>query len=129
MVHDDLVGRQRDQRAARHGVVRHEHRDLRLVLADRPGDLHGREHEPARRVQDDVERHVVVRHLDCAQNILGVVDVDVAHEREAQQPHGLLPVHQQDHARAPLGFELRDLARAHRIHHAAGARRAAAPRT
>ena len=68
-------------------------------------------------MQNEVERHIVVRHLDGAQHLLGVVDVDVAHEREAEQPHGLLPVHQQDHPRVPLPLELRDLARAHRFEH------------
>jgi hypothetical protein len=49
---------------------------------------------------------------------LRVLDVDAANEREAEQPHRLLAVHQEDYARAALALQLRDLARAHRVHHA-----------
>ena len=84
LAHDDLVGRERDQRAARHGVMGYEDRDLGLVIADRPRDLRRREHQSARRMEDDIEGDIVVRHLDGAQNVLGIVDVDVAHERKAQ---------------------------------------------
>ena len=69
-------------------------------------------------MEDDVERHIVVGHLDGAQHLFGVVDVDVARNRKAEEPHRLLAVHEQDHAGVPLALQLRDLARAHRIQHA-----------
>jgi len=56
--HHDLVGGERDQRAAGHRHVRHEHGDARLVTAQRARDLQGRGHLAAGRVQDDVERPV-----------------------------------------------------------------------
>src|SRR5438128_949165 len=37
--HDDLVGGERDQRAARHGIVRHKDGDPALVLGDRTRNL------------------------------------------------------------------------------------------
>ena len=58
-VHDDLVGGQGDQRAAGHGVVRHEDGDPSAMAAQRVGDLVGGEHEPAGRVQDQVDGRVV----------------------------------------------------------------------
>jgi hypothetical protein len=88
------------------------------VVANRLRDLQRRKHQPARRMEDEVKRHVVVRHLDGAENVFGIIDVDVAHYRKAEQPHRLLPVHEQDHARVSLTFELRDLARAHGLQHA-----------
>ena len=50
--HDDLVGREREERAARHRVVRHEHGDLPAVALEGVRDLAGRQHEPAGRVDD-----------------------------------------------------------------------------
>jgi len=80
--------------SARHGVVRDEDGDLGLVIADRLRDLQCSQHQPARCVQDEVEWHVFVGHLDGAKNLFRVVDVDVARNRKAEEPHGLLPVHE-----------------------------------
>jgi len=57
-------------------------------------------------VKDEVDRHVGVRQLHGAHHRLGIVDVDVPHDREAEKIHRLLPVHEQDDAR--LSFELND---------------------
>ena len=43
-----------------------------------------REHKAARRVEDEVERHVDVRHLDGAQNVFGIVNVDVTRDWETE---------------------------------------------
>jgi hypothetical protein len=47
------------------------------VLTDSLGDLQRRKYEAARRVQDEVERHVGIGHLYSAKNLFGIVDVDV----------------------------------------------------
>ena len=116
--HHDLVGGQRNQSTARHGVVGHVDGAFGGVLLDRTGDLQGRQHEPARGMEHDVERHVAVGHLDRPQHRLGIVDVDVAHHRKAQKPHRLLAVDEEDHPRVPLLLDLGDLAGAHRLQHA-----------
>src|ERR1700730_3967519 len=98
-------------------MVRHKDRDLTLVLTESLGDLQRRKYEAARRVQDEVERHVWIGHLYGAKNLLGIVDVDVTCNRKTEQPHGLLSMHQQDHTRFALAFELRDLAHPHGLEH------------
>src|SRR5581483_5255572 len=42
------------------------------------------------------------------QHVLGVVDVDVAHEREAEEAHRLLAMHEEDHPRAALLLDARE---------------------
>jgi hypothetical protein len=64
-------------------MARHEDRDFRLVLTDRLRDLQRSKHETARGVQHEVDWHVDVRHLDGAQNVFGIVNVDVACNRKA----------------------------------------------
>jgi hypothetical protein len=98
--------------------MRHEHCNLRLVVADRTGDLDCGEHQAARRMQNDIQWHIGVRHVNGAENLFGVIDIDVAHEREPQEPHRFLPVHEQDDPRVTLSLQLRDFARAHRLQHA-----------
>ena len=99
-VHEDLVGGQRHERAARHGVVGHHHGDPAAVPLEGVGDLVGGQHEPAGRVQDQVDRHLVGSQADGAQHLLGVVDVDHAAEGDAEEPHRLLPVDHGHDARA-----------------------------
>ena len=41
--------------------------------------------------------------------------VDAARQRKAEEPHGFLPVDQEDHPRITLTFQERDLAAAHGI--------------
>ena len=50
--------------------MRHKGRDLRFVVANSVRDLKRSQDEAARRVQNHVQRHVVVGHLDGAQNVL-----------------------------------------------------------
>ena len=96
VVHDDLVRGQGDERAAGHGVVGHEDRHLGLVGLDGPGDLQAGQHQAARRVQHQVDGHVVVGQVDGADDFFGVVDIDVAENGEAEEAHRLLPVDEQD---------------------------------
>src|SRR6202045_4338745 len=117
LAHDDFVGGERDQRAAGHGVVGHKHRNLGLVLTDRLGDLQRRQYQTPRSVEDEVERYLGIRQLNGAQNLFGIIDVDVARDGKSEEPHGLLPMHQQDHPRFSLAFEFRDLAQPHGLKH------------
>src|SRR5882757_496270 len=117
LAHYDFVGGERDQRAARHGVVGHKDRDLALVLTDSLRDLQCRKYQTARRVENEVEWYIGIRHLDRTQNVFGIVDVDVAGNRKTEKPHGLLPMHQQDHPRFPFALELRNLADPHGLEH------------
>src|SRR5882757_7751583 len=117
LAHYDFVGGERDQRAARHGVVGHKDRDLALVLTDSLRDLQRGQDETARRVENEVEWHIGIRHLDRTQNVFGIIDVDVAGNRKTEKPHGLLPMHQQDYPRFPFALELRNLADAHGLEH------------
>ena len=58
--------------------VWHKDRAFRPVLTDRLRGLRRSKHETARRVEHEMVRHVRVRHLDRAQNVFSIVDVDVA---------------------------------------------------
>ena len=84
---------------------------------NRPRDLQRRKHQSAGGVEDDVERNVIVRHLDRSQQLFGIIDVDVTHERKSQKPHGFLPVHEQNHTGVSLLFQLANLACAHGLEH------------
>src|ERR1700675_684275 len=92
-------------------------RDPGLVLTDSLRDLQRREYKATRRVEDEVERHIGIRHLDGAQNVFGIVNVDVTRYWKTEEPHGLLPVHQQDHPRFSLALKLRNLAHPHSLKH------------
>lgn len=87
------------------------------MVANSLRDLKRSQHEAARRVQNHVERHVVVRHLDGAQNVLRVIDVDIAGQWKTEKPHRLLSVHQQNDPGIPASLQLRDLSRPHEVHH------------
>jgi hypothetical protein len=56
-------------------------------------------------MEDEIDGYVAIGHADGAQDLLGVVDVDIADERKSQQPHGLLPMNHHDHARATFALE------------------------
>src|SRR5258708_15015146 len=87
------------------------------MLTDSLRDLQCRKYETARRVENEVERHICIRHLDRTQNLFGIIDVDVAGNRKTEKPHGLLPMHQQDHPRFPFALEVRNLADTHGLEH------------
>src|SRR5437868_856371 len=95
----------------------HKDRDLALVLTDGLGDLQRCKDKTTRGVEHEIDRHIVVRHLDGAQNLFGIVDVDITCDRKTEEPHGLLPVHQQDNPRFSLTLDLRNLAGSHRLKH------------
>ncbi len=97
VAHGDLVGRQGDQRAARHRIVWDKHRDLPPVVANRPGNLQRREHQAAGRLEDQVEGHLGIGHVNRADHVFRILDVDIADDRETQQAHRLLAMHQEDH--------------------------------
>jgi hypothetical protein len=95
--HDNLDGRQGEQRAAAHGVVRHEDRHLRLVRVQRRGDLRGRQDESTWRVQDHVDGDVRIGQLNGPQHGLGVFDVDVTRDGTPEERHRLLAVDEPGH--------------------------------
>ncbi len=111
-VHHDLVRGERDQGAAAHRIVRHEHRHLPLSLDQRLGDLLRGEHQPARRVQDDVDRLLRGRQADGTQHGLGIVDADASRHRDAEQASAFLAVDHRDHPGIALALELAEGGRA-----------------
>jgi len=104
-IHHHLVGRQGQQGAARHGIVGDEDRHLALPVDQGVRDLLGGQHQPPGRVEDEVDGHVGWRQLDGPQDLLGVVDVDVASQRDAQQRHLLLAVDQGDDPAVTAGLQ------------------------
>jgi len=100
-VHHDLVGGERDQRAAAHRVVRNHSGDLAGVVGECARDLGRGEDQAAGRVEHHLDGAVVRRLADRAQDALGVVDVDIARDREPEQRHCLLPVDERDDGRLP----------------------------
>ena len=92
--------------------------DLSLVAAEGARDLQRRENEPSRGVENEVQRDIGIGHVDGPQHLLGVVDVDIAHDRKPEEFHRLLTVHEQNDAGVPVALQLRDLAHSHRIEQA-----------
>ena len=121
--HADFIRRQRNQRAARHGDMRHKDRHLAWMRLDGTRDLGCRDHHAAGGVQHDVQRHIRIGQLDGAQHLFGIVHVDIPHHRKAEETHGFLTVNQQDDARIALFFQLHDLPLAGRVQHAAAQQR------
>ena len=74
LVHQDLVGRQREHGPARHRVVRDDHGHLRRMAVKRSCDLLGRKHEAAGGMDDEVDRDGVRCQPDGAKHLLGVLD-------------------------------------------------------
>src|SRR5438094_6692719 len=61
------------------------------------------EDQAARSVDKKVDRHVRWGEPDGAQDLLGILDVDVASDRKSKEAHGLLAVDHRDEPRpAPL---------------------------
>ncbi len=61
-------------------------------------------------MKHQIDWDVRIRHANGAEDILGIIDVDIADDREPQPPHRFLPVNHYDHSRAALSLEARDLA-------------------
>ncbi len=91
-IHHDLRGGQRDQGSAAHGEVGNEHCDGSLPVRQGMGDLHGGQNKPPRRMNDEVDRGFGIGHLDRTQDLLGVLNVDVAKNGKTEKVHRLLPV-------------------------------------
>jgi hypothetical protein len=104
VTHDDLVGGQRQQGTAGHGVVRDEGSDLGGVARQRPRDLQRGQRQTTGRVQDQVDRLFRRGLVDRPHHFFGILDIDVAHERDAEQAHAFLAMHQQDNPAGTLGF-------------------------
>src|SRR5262245_51524653 len=97
-----LVGRQGNERPARHSVNGHIDGYLRRMCFHRAGDLHCRENQTARRVQDEIDGHVPGRLLDCGDDRLCILEVDVARLCEAEEAALLLTMNHGDDAAAVL---------------------------
>ena len=97
-VHDDLVGGDRDERAAGHGVVGDEDGDLALMTLERERDLLRGEDEAARGVHQEIDRHLRRGEPNGAQDLLGIFYVDVASDRKAEEAHRLLAMDHRDEA-------------------------------
>jgi hypothetical protein len=83
---------------------------VRGVVGQRRGDLARGDDHPPRRVEDDLDRLVVRRVGDRTQDALGVVDVDVADDREAEEVQRLLTVDEGDDRRLVLARDDRERA-------------------
>src|ERR1700682_3594284 len=85
--------------------MRHKDSDITFVLEHSARDLCRSQDKTARRVQYQVERYFRIGQVNGAQNFLAIVDVDVAEQRETQQTHRLLSMHEQDDTRLPLPLD------------------------
>jgi hypothetical protein len=119
-VHHDLVGGERDEGAPRHRVVRDEHGHPARVIAEGARDLLRGQHQPAGRVEDDVDGELGRRQPDSPQHLLGVLDVDVADDGKPEEAHRLFAVDQRDHATAPAPLQLLEEPEPRRLLHRAG---------
>jgi hypothetical protein len=68
-------------------------------------------------MQDYINRHVGIGKSDSPQDILGIVDVDIADDRKAEKTHSLLAMDHRDHAGVPLSLKTRDPAPASGLEH------------
>jgi hypothetical protein len=69
-------------------------------------------------MKDNVDWNVIIGYVNGAEDLLGVIDIDIANKRETQESHRLLPVYEQNYPRIPLTLQLRDLAGTHDFQHA-----------
>lgn len=106
LIHDDPAGGQGDQGSPRHGEMRDEDGDRSLAVRQGMGDLGRGQDESSGRMENQVDGRVRIRHLDGPENFFGVLDIDVAQHRKAEQAHGLLAVDHRDDLRAPRRLEM-----------------------
>ena len=104
-IHQDFISSQGQQRAAGHRIVRHKDSHLALMAGERIGNLLGGQNKTARRVQDEVNRQIWVGQFDGAQNLLGVLDVDVSRHGESEEGHAFLAMDQRNDSRGTPGFQ------------------------
>lgn len=87
----------------------HEDRHLGGVAEEGLGDLLRRKNEATWGVEDEVYGHVLVREADGPQDLLRVVNVDVAGDGDPQKAHRLLAVDEGDDPAFPPPLQLGDL--------------------
>jgi hypothetical protein len=75
-------------------------RACRFALAT----LRRSQHQSARCVQYQIQRHFRVGQLNGTDNFLAVVDINIAYQRKSQQTHRLLPINEQNDARVSFTF-------------------------
>ena len=102
LAHNDLVGGERDQCAARHGIVRHERSDLAFMFEYRARDLGRCQDQPSGGVEHQIQWNFRIRQMNRTEDLFTVVDVDVAKQRKTQEAHCLLSMYQQDNSRFAL---------------------------
>jgi hypothetical protein len=84
-IKDDLVGCERDHRPSAHRVVRNNGCDGPVVVGECRGDLARGQDETARRMKDDLDRAARRGLANRLEHALRVVEVNVTHERNAEQ--------------------------------------------
>src|SRR5206468_1537035 len=82
---------------------------LSLMALQRERDLLRSEDESSGRVNDQVDRHVRRGEPYRAEHLLGILDVDVARDREPQKAHRLLAMDHRDESRPPALLECVEL--------------------
>jgi hypothetical protein len=80
------------------------------MFAKGPSNLHCGKHQPSWRMKHQIDWDARIGHANGAEDILGIIDVDIADDREPQPSHRFPPVNHYDHSRAALSLEARDLA-------------------
>src|SRR5512142_345104 len=96
------------QGPAAHGIVGDEDGYGCLMADQRVRNLLGGEDEPARRVQDDIDRGIGRGQADGPEDLLRVFDIDIAGKRESKERERFLPVDEGDEARATFLFKRSD---------------------
>ncbi len=96
----DLVGGERDERAAGHGVDGNVDRHLARMRLDGTRDLHRRQHQAAGCMQDEIDRPLRRRLLDGGNDGLRILEIDVAGHGKSKQAALLLAMDHGDDPRA-----------------------------
>ena len=104
----DLVGRKCNQGPAGHCVDWDIDGHFGFVRFHRAGDLHRGQHEATRCMQYQIYRNVRGRLLDRGNDGLGVLQVDVPGDREAEQAPLLLAMNHRDDTSAVRPFNRPD---------------------
>ena len=94
--------------------------DNKLVAGEwwRPDDGGGPRVSVELEMAEALGLNVGVGELDSPHDVLGVIDVDVAHKRKAEEAHGLLAVHEQDDARVAAALDTHQHPLPRRLEHA-----------
>jgi hypothetical protein len=68
-------------------------------------------------VENYVNRHIGIRQADRAQDVLGIVDIDVTDDGKAEQAHRLLAMDHSYYTGVSFSLEAQDSALASRFEH------------